>query len=379
MLTAPVGALFALASAALIAPSSLGAEVILSPTQDNTIYSEGDFSNALHSGLIAGQTAGATNRRALMQFDAVSSIPAGSVITGATLSMRLSNSPLGASSNDFSLHKLTTAWGEATSNNDPQPGGIGDAATVGDATWASSLHPGTSWTTAGGDFVATASATSTVGTGPIFASWTSAQMVADVQDWLDNPATAFGWALIGDESTSRSARRFASVQNTGVTFRPELTVTFILSSTFCDGSDGSLASCPCANPGAADTGCDIQQGTGGVALVPLAQETSPLNRATVTGTGFPPASTPTSIVIRAAGLDTGSPVVFGDGLRCVGVPLVRLAATFANAGTSTHTFGHGAMAGTGTFYYQLWFRNTPIMFCDPAAAFNLSGGRTLDW
>jgi len=148
---------------------------------------------------------------------------------------------------------------------------------------------------------------------------------------------------------------------------------------FCSDADGSLASCPCANPGAPDSGCDIQQGTGGVRLAAVAQSTAPFNRATMTGTGFPAASTPTSIVIRAMGLDAGAPVVFGDGLRCVGVPLVRLAAAFASGGTATHTFGHGAMAGAGTFYYQLWFRNTPVMFCDPAAAFNLSNGHTLVW
>jgi hypothetical protein len=150
-------------------------------------------------------------------------------------------------------------------------------------------------------------------------------------------------------------------------------------SSFCDDADGSLASCPCANPGAPDTGCDIQQGTGGVGLNLVAQETSPLNRVTWSGSGFPAMSTPTSIVIRAAGLDSAAPVVFGDGLRCVGTPLVRLGAAFAIGGTSVQTHGHGAMAGTGAFRYQLWFRNTPVMFCDPAAAFNLSNGRTLVW
>jgi hypothetical protein len=149
--------------------------------------------------------------------------------------------------------------------------------------------------------------------------------------------------------------------------------------TFCDDSDGSLASCPCANPGAPDTGCDIQQSTGGVGLSLVAQETSPLNRVTWGGSGFPAMSTPTSIVIRAADLDSAAPVVFGDGLRCVGTPLVRLGAAFAIGGTSVHTHGHGAMAGTGAFRYQLWFRNTPVMFCDPTAAFNLSNGHTLVW
>jgi hypothetical protein len=151
-----------------------------------------------------------------------------------------------------------------------------------------------------------------------------------------------------------------------------------LGATFCDASDGALASCPCAQ-GDPDTGCQIPQGTGGVKMAVVTQQTSPINRVTATGTGFPAMSTPTSIVIRSASLDTGSPVIFGDGLRCVGVPLVRLAATFASAGTSIHTFGHGAMAGVGPFYYQLWFRSTPISFCDPIAAFNLSSGRSLVW
>jgi hypothetical protein len=149
--------------------------------------------------------------------------------------------------------------------------------------------------------------------------------------------------------------------------------------SFCDASDNALASCPCANPGAPDTGCDIQQGTGGVGLLLVSQQTSPVNRVTWNGVGFPTASTPTSIVIRATGLDSASPVVFGDGLRCIGAPLVRLAATFATGGTAVHTHGHAAGAGAGDFYYQLWFRNTPIMYCDPAAAFNLSNGRILTW
>ena len=147
--------------------------------------------------------------------------------------------------------------------------------------------------------------------------------------------------------------------------------------SFCDGSDGALASCPCGNAGASDTGCDLQQGTGGVRLDVVTQQTAPLNRATLHATGFPVSSSPSAIVIRAPGLET-APVVFGDGLRCVSVPLVRLAATFAGGGNSTHTFGHGTMVGAGTFYYQVWFRNQPAMFCTPNA-FNVSSGRELVW
>ena len=149
-------------------------------------------------------------------------------------------------------------------------------------------------------------------------------------------------------------------------------------SSFCDASDGALASCPCANPGAADTGCDLAQATGGARIDVLSQTSSPQNRVTLQGSGFPAATSPTALVIRAEALDPSSPVAFGDGLRCVGTPVVRLGATTASAGTSTHVFGHGTMAGAGTFYYQLWFRNTPGSFCTPEA-FNLSNGRALLW
>jgi hypothetical protein len=36
------------------------------------------------------------------------------------------------------------------------------------------------------------------------------------------------------------------------------------------------------------------------------------------------------------------------------------------------------MSGAGLFYYQLWFRDQPAMFCTPQA-FNLSNGTTLTW
>jgi serralysin len=148
---------------------------------------------------------------------------------------------------------------------------------------------------------------------------------------------------------------------------------------FCDASDGSLASCPCSNPGNPLSGCDLAQGTGGVQFAIVNQETAPQNRITAQGFGYPQGSSPSAVVIRGSSLDPAAPVVFGDGLRCVGTPLVRLGAAIAQFGFSDHTFGHGAGAGSGTFFYQLWFRNTPASFCDGTAAFNLSNGRSVMW
>jgi endonuclease I len=147
--------------------------------------------------------------------------------------------------------------------------------------------------------------------------------------------------------------------------------------SFCDAFDGSLFWCPCGNQGSATTGCDIAQGTGGVRLELIAQSTT-LTGATMRGSGFPTSSTPTAIVIRSPQQE---PVanIFGDGVRCVStVNLVRLAATVAFSGVSTHAFGPSAMAGPGDFHYQIWFRNTPASFCTPAA-FNLSNGVQVTW
>ena len=89
-------------------------------------------------------------------------------------------------------------------------------------------------------------------------------------------------------------------------------------------------------------------------------------------------------MFRNTSIDPGSPVVFGDGLRCVDAAsspgtLVRIGGAVATGGTMTNSFGHGTMAGTGSFFYQLWFRSTPASYCDPLAAFSLSNGVTLSW
>jgi hypothetical protein len=156
--------------------------------------------------------------------------------------------------------------------------------------------------------------------------------------------------------------------------------------SFCNAVDGSLAACPCANPGDPESGCDspvpVMQGggtTGGIRLDVVSQQTAPTNAAVVAGSGYPPASVPGVVVLRGDSLDSASPAIFGDGLRCVGTPLVRLGASQAVAGVSTHTFGHGTMTGSGSFYYQLWYRSQPPSYCDPVADYNLSNGRTLTW
>src|SRR4029453_9322572 len=75
--------------------------------------------------------------------------------------------------------------------------------------WAPRFYHTVFWTTQGGDFSATVSASQSVGAIGNY-TWSSAQMVTDVQTWLDTPATNFGWLVLGDESTSVTAKRFDS-------------------------------------------------------------------------------------------------------------------------------------------------------------------------
>jgi hypothetical protein len=51
-------------------------------------------------------------------------------------------------------------------------------------------------------------------------------MVADVQLWLDAPATNFGWLIKGNESGSKTASRFNSKGNSNISSRPVLRVTY---------------------------------------------------------------------------------------------------------------------------------------------------------
>jgi hypothetical protein len=229
--------LLALIIAALLwgAPSLAIAQLAnINPIKDNTLYqydpAEGDVSNALGNHFFAGETAQGELRRGVLAFDIAGNIPAGSTILGVTLSLNMSRTGSDTSRN-VELHKLLADWGEGTSVA-PGEEGDGAPATTNDATWRHRFFDTIFWTTEGGDFSATVSASQSVGTVGVY-TWSSSQMVADVQSWLDNPATNFGWLVLGDESDILTAKRFdtresasppvLTIQYTRVTPRPRPT------------------------------------------------------------------------------------------------------------------------------------------------------------
>jgi hypothetical protein len=216
--------------------------VTVGASQDNTIFSEdGTLSNGAGDHFFAGRTKGTNNtdlRRGLLAFDVAAAVPAGSTINSVTLTLFVSRERTGDQT--VFLHRVQAAWGEGTSHASGEEG-QGAAATTNDATWTHRLWPGTTWTTNGGDFDASASASATVGNQNNYFSWSSAGMAADVQSWLDTPAGNFGWIVIGNEVGTRVVKRFDSRENAIASQRPELEIDFTPGATTgaCCATDGS--------------------------------------------------------------------------------------------------------------------------------------------
>ena len=170
--------------------------VLLSPSKDNTLYEDpnGTLSNGAGGHFFAGRTNGGSIRRGVIAFDIEGSIPEGSTITSVKLTLHMSRTLAGSQA--VGLHRLESDWGEGSSNAGGNEGS-GASAQPGDTTWIHTIFDSALWNAQGGDFPATASAT--VGGIEDYTWGSNAQMVADVQAWLDDPSTNFGWLLKGNE------------------------------------------------------------------------------------------------------------------------------------------------------------------------------------
>ena len=210
-------------SACVVGSVANGGIIVLNPSQDNSIFSEGNNSNALGS-LYIGRTNQGGVRRALMQFDIAGSIPAGSVINSVKLELNQTKL-VDSLARNFELHLLAKAWGEGTSFAPPGKGGQGATPTTGDATWNSAIFGSTLWTTVGGDFASALSGTTSIGTGGGFFAFNSQPgMLSDVESWLSTPSSNFGWLVkMTDESTGGTAREFSSKN---IAPAPRLTIDF---------------------------------------------------------------------------------------------------------------------------------------------------------
>jgi len=123
------------------------------------------------------------------------------------------------------LHRLLADWGEGASNASG-PEGNGASSSSGDATWVHRFFNSDSWSTPGGDSSSTVSGSASVA-GPGSYTWDStSQLVTDVQGWVDDPSSNFGWIVIGDEGANQTVKKFGSRENGTSANRPVLTVTY---------------------------------------------------------------------------------------------------------------------------------------------------------
>ena len=211
-----------------IVGSSTTLQVVLDPERDATIYEEGNGNVANGSGsyLITGRTEsqnGSAERRALLAFPISDAVPQGSIIASVSLELTMSRTISGAQS--VSLHRLLEDWSEGPSDPPGQEGG-GTQAAAGDVTWLHREFSGTLWTTSGASFAQSASATIQVADEGSYSYSSTPELVADVQGWLDDPSSNFGWVLVVDSPPSGSAKRFNSRENSTASSRPSLTIEY---------------------------------------------------------------------------------------------------------------------------------------------------------
>ena len=214
--------LFCCGIATLIAIPSFADSITLEASKDNSLFEDdaGALSNGVGVHLFVGRTNQPKLRRALIAFD-VGAIGQGSTITSVTLVLNANRAGTSGST-AISLHRVLADWGEGSSDAGGQEGRGADAAS-GDATWLHGFSTTTTWSTPGGDFTAAASASVSVGGSGVYTWSSSTELVADVQGWVDDSSANFGWILIGDEAGNKTAKRFASRENSS---GPQLTVEF---------------------------------------------------------------------------------------------------------------------------------------------------------
>ncbi|WP_428938098.1 DNRLRE domain-containing protein [Fontivita pretiosa] len=207
-----------------LTPQASAETISLSPSKDNTLYQNitGATSNGAGPHFFVGRTNIAGIRRGVLAFDIASQLPPSSTVNAATLNLNLSRSA--GATVQLSLRRALADWGEGTSSSG-DPGGGGAPSTPGDATWIHRFYNTSFWSSAGGDFSPTPTATATISAlGPY--SISSAQLAADVQAWLDSPAGNFGWFVLGNEIAPGTALRFDTRENPDPLLRPSLTIDF---------------------------------------------------------------------------------------------------------------------------------------------------------
>jgi len=197
---------------------------------------------------------------------------------------------------------------------------------------------------------------------------------------FDSTGTLWGVGFVtGNLYTIDIAAVTATLQHTtgafaGIAFERGETGT-----SFCSG-DGSGATCPCGNPGAAGHGCANGSFPAG-ALLAASGSASVANDTVVFHAESSVPGQPGLFFQGDNAIMGGAGIPFGDGLRCVGGNVIRLEIVTADGGgqaTSTvPVAATGHVAPGDVKRYQWWYRDPAGSPC--GAGFNLSNGLEIIW
>ena len=218
----------------LIIPLSiLGDTVTLQPAADTALFQNAPDNNlGAQDFMPVGLTSLGSKTRGLVRFDFAGKIPPDAVVNSATLTLHIVVDHGGSPSPSVDLHRLLKPWIEGSKSGGASGGGsIGAPASSGEPTWNRRAHPNTTWGTPGAqgsaDYVSTASTSGRVASGQIL--FTNAGLVADLQSFVSNGATNFGWLIKNQSETTSGARRIGSREN--ISSSPTLVVNFTVPQT----------------------------------------------------------------------------------------------------------------------------------------------------
>ncbi len=187
--------------------SSHANSIVLNPVADASISQITPDITRLN----VGTNGKGQSSRALVQFD-FSSIPSNAVISSAALTVSVSSVPPTPVNSMFDMRTVQVSW---TSNS---------------VTWNNRTSSAT-WAAAGGvigsDFSSRVSQTNYFGSSAGNYTFVSnSNLVADVQTWLQNPGTNYGWVMISEsQGTAYTVRAISSIEDTAGT-PPSLAIQY---------------------------------------------------------------------------------------------------------------------------------------------------------
>ncbi len=149
---------------------------------------------------------------------------------------------------------------------------------------------------------------------------------------------------------------------------------------FCAGTD---ADCPCGMGSALLNGCPNHDEAQGAALVALGAASVTHDSLTLRAGGV--TGSAACVFVQSSAMSPVGPVAWGDGIRCLAEPLVRLSSRNAfggvaldpRAGELPLSVRGSIPAAGGTRYYQVVYRNASA-FCTPEI-FNTTNAAAVSW